>query len=434
MYLGLDIGTTSVCAVVLDGEGKTVYTATRPNGFASSNGSERTQDAEKIAALCQEITREVLQNHSIVSIGVSGQMHGILYLDADGCALSPLYSWQDERGNLPYKDGTYASVLSKKTGYAMATGFGGTSLFYDVCKNAIPARAACFVTVGDYVAMRLSGRKTPLLHPTNSASVGLFDIETGAWDETAIRAAGLPRRLFPEIAQSVSLLGKTEEGIAVYTAIGDNQASVYGAVKDEDSFLVNVGTGSQISVISKKFVRPPVGEVRPFLGGAYLVAGCPLCGGYSYRLLKEFFESITGEAVDYSTMNAWAEAAWGKDAPAVVPQFRGTRTDPGARASITGLSEANFNAPAITLGVLRGISRELADFYTAFVPLIGKRAHLVGAGNAVRMNPVLRKIIEEDYGLPLSVPVHTEEAAFGAALAAAEVQEGKSLKHFIRYM
>ncbi len=434
MYLGLDIGTTSVCAVVLDKNGNTVYTATRPNTFGREEGVMRMQDAEGIYALCEEIYREVYEKFRPVSIGVDGQMHGILYLDAEGNAVSPLYSWQDGRGNLPFEGGTYASVLSEKTGYAMATGFGGTTLFYDTVEKSIPPAAVTFATVGDYIAMRLAQRKEPLLNATCAASVGLYDIERGAWDEGAIMAAGLSPDFFPTVTADIAPLGKTAEGVTVYTAIGDNQASVYGAVKDGDSFLVNVGTGSQISVISEKLVRPPVGEVRPFLHGAYLVAGCPLCGGYSYRLLKEFFESVTGAPVDYALLNAWASEAKREDVPTVLPQFRGTRADPSARASITGLSEHNFNAKALTLGVLKGISRELCEFYTAFLPLVGKRSHLVGAGNAVRMNPVLREIIEEDYALPLAVPAHTEEAAFGAALAAAEVHEGESLKDFVRYL
>jgi len=433
MYLGLDIGTTSVCAVVLDKNGSTVYTATLPNTFGREEGVMRMQDAEGIYALCEGIYREVYEKFRPVSIGVSGQMHGILYLDRDGNAVSPLFSWQDGRGNLPYRDGTYASVLSAKTGYAMASGFGGTTLFYDTAEHRLPPAAVTLATIGDYVAMRLARRRTPLLNNTCAASVGLFDIKRGAWDERAILSAGLSPALFPAVTAEVAPLGQTVDGVTVYTAIGDNQASVYGAVKDHDSFLVNVGTGSQISVITDTFVRPPVGEVRPFLHGAFLVAGCPLCGGYSYRLLKQFFESVTGAPVDYALLNRWASEAKREDAPTVLPQFRGTRSDPSARAVITGLSEYNFNAGALTLGLLRGISAELHAFYTAFVPLLGKRTRLVGAGNAVRQNPVLREIIEEDYALPLAIPAHKEEAAFGAALAAAETYEGRRLKEFIRY-
>ena len=436
MYLGIDIGTSSVCAVVLGREGEILYTATRPNTFGKREGASRTQDPEGIFALCESLYKEALSRFPLVSLGVSGQMHGMLYLDARGRAISPLYSWQDERGNLPFSEGkSYAEHLSALTGYAMATGFGATSLFYDTQNAAVPREAVCFVTVGDYIAMRLTGRAHALLHPTIAASVGLFDLEAGAWDEGAIRAAGLSRSLFPLVAKELSLLGQTSEGVKVYIAIGDNQASVYGALREEDAFLVNIGTGSQISLLSARYRKPLIGEVRPFLGGGYLLTGCPLCGGHAYRLLKDFFESVRGERVEYEQMNAWAAEAKrrGDTVPTVLPTFKGTRSDPASRASILGLSEECFNAPALTLGVLRGISGELYDFFTVLAPSVDTPARLVGAGNAVRHNPVLREILTETYGRPLAIPVHTEEAAFGAALAAAEQYEGKSLKHFIKY-
>lgn len=435
MYLGIDIGTTSVCASLLDAQGNTLLTVNRPNDFGKISGHARTQDVDKIYALCESIYHEIAEKYSVLSIGVSGQMHGVLYADGEGNAVSPLYSWQDERGNLPYGTSSYAAALSEKTGYAVASGFGSVSLFYDHENGLIPQSAACILTVGDYVAMRLCGRKTPLLHTTMAASLGLFDIENGVWDEEAIEKAALPRALFPAVTGEIALLGKTDFGACVYTALGDNQASVYGATEDDGAFLLNVGTGSQISVITDAFVRPSVGEVRPFLNGKFLLAGCPLCGGHSYRLLKDFFESVAGAPVDYAKMNAWAKEAFSSDvaAPEVSPRFRGTRRDPSCRASVTGLSEANFNAAALTLGVLKGISGELKEFYDAFKPYAGRDPHPVGAGNAVRMNEVLRFVMEQDYGMPLSVPAHTEEAAFGAALAAAEVYEGRSLKHFIRY-
>ena len=108
--------------------------------------------------------------------------------------------------------------------------------------------------------------------------------------------------------------------------------------------------------------------------------------------------------------------------------------NPSLRASICELSENNFNAQALTLSTLQGISKELKDFYDMLVPITGKRKNLIGSGNAIRMNPILRQIIETDYNAKLSIPFHKEEAAFGAALLAAETLENKNLKNFIHYI
>lgn len=435
MYLGIDIGTTSLCAVVISSDGALLRSVTQPNSFGFSKGAARMQDADGIAEGCLALCRALCADYPIVSIGVSGQMHGILYLNADGLAVSPLYSWQDERGNLPAASGErYAEQLAARSGCRIATGYGCCSVYYDFMNHAIPHDAAVFCTIGDYVAMRLCGRKTPLLHDSCAASLGLFDLKRRCWDEAAITRAAMPRALFPAVSSRVEALGQTEAGATVYTCIGDNQASVYGSLRDENAVLFNIGTGSQISLVTGEYIEPPVGEVRPYLDGAYLVVGCPLCGGYSYRLLKDFFGSMGGE-VSYDTMNAWAMSAWrsGTAVPTVTPTFRGTREEPTGRASITGLSEANFNAPALTLGVLRGIAEELMAFDRAFSAVLGKRTAAVGAGNAVRLNEALRCVLRECFGCELAIPAHTEEAAFGAARAAARAHTGQNYQHWIRY-
>lgn len=437
MYLGIDIGTTSICAVVLDDSGNIKYTVTKPNDcHLESKSRAKIQDPEKIYSVCEKIYNETQENFDIKSIGVSGQMHGVLYVDKNGRAASALYSWQDERGNLPFENSTYAQVLSEKSGYTMATGFGCTSLYYDFVNSLIPSEAVSFCTIGDYVSMRLGCCTEVLMNSTNAASLGLYDLKNNSWDYAVINKLGMNTKLFPKVVADVAKIGKTTHGISVFTAVGDNQASVYGAEQNYDSLIVNIGTGSQISVISNEYHMPPTGcEIRPYFGGKYLLLGCALCGGYSYRLLKDFFNSMFDgeEIVTYSRMNSWAKDALDKDIPITSTLFKGTRSAPDLRASIVGLSESNFNAQALTLSVLKGISGELKAFYDLITPITGVRGNLIGSGNAIRMNPVLRDIIKDDYGMSLNIPAHTEEAAFGAALIAAEKFENTSLKRFVKY-
>lgn len=437
MYLGIDIGTTSICAVVLNREGKAVCTVTENNTFGQSLAcGERTQDAEKIALLCCEIYRKLSEKYDIESIGVSGQMHGILYVDKNGQAVSPLYSWQDERGNMAYSNSTYVQTLSCRSGYKLATGFGTVSVFYDAINGKIPKQAVSVCTIGDYVAMKLSHRTKPLLHETNAASIGLYDVQKHKWDCEAIKKAGLPLELFPEVSLKMVSLGETEKGAYVYNAVGDNQASVYGSLREDDSLLVNIGTGSQVSVLVKDYCVPAEGcEIRPYFKGNYLLLGCALCGGYSYRLLKNFYNSIFEgeERISYEKMNTWAKEAKNKFLPEFSTTFRGTRQDPNRLASIKFLSEENFNVQALTLSVLKGISAELKKYYEILAIHAGERKNLVGAGNAIRLNPVLREILQEDYKKELYIPANKEEAAFGAALLAAEAKEKCDLKNFISY-
>ena len=101
--------------------------------FRAVNG-RKFQDPERIYYIVEQIIDELRTVCTdIKGIGFSGQMHGILYVDADGMAVSPLYTWQDGRGNLPYKEGeTYVDYMTKVTGWHVATGYGLVTHYYNL--------------------------------------------------------------------------------------------------------------------------------------------------------------------------------------------------------------------------------------------------------------------------------------------------------------
>lgn len=436
MYLGFDIGTTKICAIVLNNDGNITFSGSCANeNLIGKSEYEKIQDADAIVDKCFRLYSQATSEHAVESIGISTQMHGMLYFDKDGNAVSPLYTWQDERGNLPFSGSTYVQRLSAVTGFAVASGFGLASLYYDLKNHAIPATAAGICTIGDYLAMKLTGSLRPVMHESNAASYGLFDIREHCWKHTAIRNAGIPSELLPDVTSRVAQTGTTRDGIPVFCCIGDNQASVYGALQSDDDAVINIGTGSQISVVTSTCDVPEECEIRPYFGGKKLLLGSPLCGGYSYELLKNFFNSVTGGKVDisYETMNAWALQAQDENLPKTVTTFKGTRANPLLRASVAGLDVNNFNAQSLTRSLLKGISDELLGLYVKITESDGKRRRLIASGNGIRRNKVLREIISRDFGMPLLIPENTEEAAFGAAVIAAEAECGQSLKHFVRY-
>jgi len=112
--IGIDIGTTSICGVAFDlGKKKTVSSLAFPNNsrLYSRRSWERIQDPDRIVASTEKILNSFLKRfRSVGGIGVTGQMHGILYVDAKGRAVSPLFTWQDGRGGLIFrKNMTYAA-------------------------------------------------------------------------------------------------------------------------------------------------------------------------------------------------------------------------------------------------------------------------------------------------------------------------------------
>jgi len=430
--IGLDIGTTKICGILIDSDsGRLLETRTRGNDstIADTASWEKCQDPHAILAHCQSILQEFREiAGDITCIGITGQMHGILYLDSSGEPVSPLYTWQDERGNQPLSDtDTYASFLTRVTGYSMATGYGLTTHFYMVRKSLVPEKAAVFCTIQDYAAMVFAGASSPLVHISDAASFGLFDGERNMFDLEAMKRAGMDGALLPEVTKETRALGSTSDGMSVAAAIGDNQASFLGSVCDSDAILVNVGTGSQVSARtsgtdSAGDKRIAAGlQIRPLAENDRICVGSPLCGGYSYSVLKEFFTqaaSMLGAQPSdlYHRMDTAAQDLYPAAQPLQIDtRFRGTREDPGIRGRIENISPANLTPGHLCLGVLTGICSELFAFYKQF-PSDAPRTGLIGSGNGIRRSPLLQRIISDTFGLPLRIPLYEEEAAYGAAL------------------
>ncbi|MBQ2613721.1 MAG: hypothetical protein IJB80_00100 [Clostridia bacterium] len=420
--IGIDIGTTSICGILLDCETGKILKSITENSQAflpTDKDWEKIQDTGKIMQIALTIT-DTLMEDTVKVIGVTGQMHGIVYYDADGKAVSPLYTWQDGRGNQPYDETrTYSEFLQIPAGYGAVTDFYNT-------KNGIrPAEAVGYCTIHDYFAMTLAGRKTPLLHTSDAASFGDFDLRRNCFHHSFVG----------DITADFAILG-SYKGVPVSVAIGDNQASVFGAVSSDEDILLNIGTGSQISVISSSIVEGENIEVRPYPGGKYLLVGAALCGGRSYSMLEKFYSDIvyaaTGTRMSmYEVMDKMENS----NLPLTVDtRFAGTRQDPSVTGSITHITTENFTPGALRYAFLNGIIQELFSMYAQMQQKTGA---LIGSGNGIRKNKALIAAAEKAFGATMKIPAHMEEAAFGAALfgmvATGEMGTVEEIKQIIRY-
>lgn len=449
--LGIDIGTTTISAVVLDAKEQQVLTSrtiANDSFITTENDWERIQDVSRIIFKSKVLLDELLdQNNDIEAIGITCQMHGILYLDASGNCLSPLYTWQDGRGNqlMELSDSaeeqeTYASWASRLTGKQAASGYGLITHLYHVKKYFVPENADKICTIGDYLGMVLTGRKEPLTHTTNAASFGFFDVAEGCFDVKALKKIGIDPLILPAVTGEFRELGNYC-GLPVTAAIGDNQASFLGSAGLQDQvLLVNMGTGGQISVLSDVFFEVPGIEARPFVKGKYLLAGSSLCGGRAYAILEKFLhryvEAVDGKAdVQYEVMEKLAAEEWKRrtekehsrrnragawaDPMQITTTFNGTRVNPLLRGSICNISEDNFTPEGMVYGVLDGMAQELYDMFLLIQKGIGLEAKkLVASGNGLRKNAVLREIFSMKFQADLTLALYEEEAACGAAVSA----------------
>lgn len=430
-FVGIDIGTSSISGVVYSEESGEMESVTIPNNavVTSANNWEKAQDPSRILEIVTTVIGDFSSRYTTIQgIGITGQMHGILYVDNEGLPLSPLYTWQDRRANRRMEAGmSYAEYLSGMTGYPIAPGYGGATHFYNLQNGLVPAGVSKICTITDFVVMKLVGQAVPRTDYSNAAGLGFFDVQQRCFDLESIKHAGVDGAVFPELAESTDLCGYYHE-IPVYMAIGDNQAAFWGSVRDfHQSIHITVGTGSQLSVYSDRYFKIPGIDTRPFPGGGYVLVGAALSGGQSFAMLRRFFEETVAkfsgarptEQEFYRMMSTTPYKGDTTNLPIVETLFDGTRSSPRRRGKIENISTSNFTPDNLIIAFLKGVCRELYQFYREFPTEIRQDKYvLVGSGNALKKNPLLCRAFEEEFNLPLTFPPVNEEAAFGACLNA----------------
>jgi sugar (pentulose or hexulose) kinase len=273
---------------------------------------------------------------------------------------------------------------------------------------------------------------------SHAAALGLFDAVAGEWSVELLQAAGVERDRLPEAAPSGARIGGLSaqaasstglpRGTPVLAAIGDNQAAVLGSLPSGDSALqINIGTGGQVNWPIARFLRVEGMDTRPLPIGRFMLTGAGVSGGDAYAWVER---TVSGWLEDFGVRRE-PEAIYGRlaELAAALPEdndgltsrpvFRGTRRRPAERGSFRGVSFENFSPGHVARAVLDGVATGLHDMVAAAEGEAAPQARrIVATGNAVRRNPLLVRALEARFGLPVWMPEHREEAAYGAALLA----------------
>ena len=458
LYAGLDVGTTTLSAVILDAEtGQPRATCTIPNSAGMRPGTTALGRAElnlnllrtlAVRALAEAVARTGDSRHEIRGLGVTGQQHGVAFLAGDGEPLRPAITWQDRRVEEPVAQGGESYLHQflgraggtdafTRMGCVPAAGFMGPTLYWLKHHDQLPGPPATACFIPDAIVSFLSGCP-PCTDPTNGGSSGIFDVVARQWAWDLIGRLDLPVAILPKVRDSGDLVGRLDPSLAartelpvhtaVYVGIGDNQASFLGSVREPgDSILLNVGTGSQVSTMMGAFQRLPGIDTRYFPGGHYLLVGAGLFGGQSYALMRHFFRQIgeaffggLGDEDIYDRMTQLAACTLaGSQGLRFSPLFTGTRQDPSLQACLSGIGTDNLTPGCLVRALLEGIAEAFHALFQRMLPAIGNRTQLVGAGNGLRRNRLLAQILAMRFDMPLHIAAR-EEAATGAALLAAK--------------
>lgn len=457
--IGLDIGTTSICGVAVGTSGELIASVERPNDSAVSGlpAGRAEQDPVRIRLRAIEVLRELAgRADDVAGIGLTGQMHGMLCVDAENQPLTNLVTWQDGRC-LERSSGGESRLEEirrrvpaghwEACGCEPAGGFMGSTLFWMSRNDCLPAAAIRVCFIHDWLAGQLAGQ-APVTDPSDAASSGLFDLARMHWHADIIHELSLPAGMLPPVRESGEPIGKLSaamaqattlaEGTPICNAVGDNQASVIGSIADmSGSVLINLGTGGQISWAIDGFRREAGMETRYLPWGAgslpagfagrYMLVAASLCGGRAYAWLndvvgdwlQEFGSPVARDKI-YARLNELAaSAASDCGGLAAVSTLAGTRANPAGRGSISGISLDNFSLGNLARAVLTAMVDELCCVYDRAGGKTGcGHVKAVASGNAVRKNALIAGIIGARSGCPVLIPRHREEAAFGAALLA----------------
>ena len=435
-YLGVDIGTTSLSFALIDSEQQQVLWTQSHRHAADiirGDGFSHWQDAESLLEQTQAHTQSYLARFPHVrGIGLSGQMHGMVYVYAQGKVISPLVTWLDKGFEQQSPQGiSFQEQCLQETGERLRSGYAMASHYINQCLERVPATAASFCSIADALWMRLAGRQEPYCDASVAASFGLFDVRAGrfrdeSWQRLNRSALRLPRLSSQTKLWPVSFAPE----LWVTPTLGDNQASFIGSCQDlDDSLLVNIGTSGQISFLSPYYDSEPL-ELRPFpLEGCYLAVGASLTGGKALEVLERFFHDVARK-LGLDIDNAWSLFQRGKRERVsleVDSRLAGSHQNPDIRGSVQNIGLHNFSADGLASAFCQAVIDELLAFLPDPPP---EKTRLITSGNALGANPLLRDRLEQSLQQQALSTSYKEEAAVGAALYVGALLEERPLAEF----
>lgn len=434
LYLGIDIGTTKVSAIITSPDLSVHYASSQDHNACLPLGEGLF---EHDFALVEDAVKRALAGlpsdklSSICGIGLTCHMHSVIR-GRDNGEVSTCVTWQDRRAESELEE------MRNASGCNLFPGYGAVTLAYYAKRGELESWDWAG-TPADELARRLTGKKLiETIEPSLAAPWGIYDSSSCDWNYSAAEKLGIPRRFLPRIVPAGTVIGLTAEGfdgikpgIPVYAAIGDNQASVIGSGGDlANDLFVTVGTGSQLSAIvdaaTAAKIKPVPGlDFRPFPGGSVLVAVPPLSGGKTWSLMGEAIASILRsfgaepppEKKLLDIISDFAEQA-DPDAGGIRinADFFGSRVHCGQFGSISGITASNFTLPNIAKALADGIVRNL--FEPMPEEIIKSKTRMTGSGNGLAKCTALRNAVQAACSLPLVMPCRREETATGAALCA----------------
>lgn len=439
LCLGLDVGTSGLKAVALAPDGTVVAEASAgyPLLTPAPGWTEQAPSAWWDAArtTLNDLTRTVGADR-VAAVGVSGQMHGMVALDARGEPIRPALLWNDQR--------TAAEVeriertvprgeLVRRTGNPAVTGFQLPKILWlrDHEPDAF-SRLRSVLFPKDWIAFRLTGVRRS--EPTDASGSGAFSLSERDWDRDLVADLDLDPDLLPPLIASDAVVGATtadaaratglRPGTPVVAGAGDNAAAATAlglGVHAPDLGSVSLGTSGVLFATASGPTPDPRGRVHLFAhaDGGWTLLGVTLSAAGS---LAWWLRTVAaGDDVRERVDRALARPA-GAGGVTFTPYLTGERSpflDPSLRGGFAGLS-LSTEADDLVRAVLEGVAFSLADVWSVMGPL-GVPTRLLATGGGARGDGWVR-LIADVLNVDIGVPSRVPGAAHGAAVLAWRAQ------------
>ena len=446
-FLGLDIGTSGTKALLVDEMGRKIASATHEYELLTPRPLWAEQNPADWWTACVAATREVLRNANvtgddIAGIGLSGQMHGAVFLDANGDVLRPAILWCDQRTQAEC-DWITAEVgrdnLAKLIANPVLTGFTAPKIVW--LRNHEPdtyARVEKVLLPKDYVRYRLTG--TFATEVSDASGTALFDVAGRTWSDAMLSATGIPGAWMADCAESVEITSRVsadaarEMGLRAGTPVagggGDQAAGAVGSGIVEPGIVSStVGTSGVVFAYADTPAADPLLRLHTFchaVPGAWHVMGVVLSAGGSLRWLRDTLfqpEGVVGRTTKVDPYDLMAQGAMtvpaGSEGLIFLPYLTGERTpypDANARGTFFGLTLRHTRAH-FARAVLEGVAYALNDTFQIFDSL-GVPVREVRASGGGAKSPEWRQIHADVTGHAHVTLAVDEGPALGACILA----------------
>jgi xylulokinase len=430
MYLGLDLGTSGVKAMLIDGDQKIIGSASGSLDVSRPHSGWSEQDPahwirateEAVAGLKTNFPKEL---GAVKGIGLSGQMHGATLLDAEDKVLRPCILWNDTRSHVEAAALDANPIFRKLTGNIVFPGFTAPKLAW-VAKNEpdIFAKVAKVLLPKDYLRLWLTGEHISEM----SDSAGTSWLDTGArkWSPELLAATGLDEKQMPSLVEGTEQAGKLRgelsykwgmaEGVVIAGGAGDNAASACGmGTVAEGHAFVSLGTSGVLFAANASYLPKPESAVHAFchaLPKTWHQMGVIL----SATDALNWYSNITAKTAAELTQEL-GDALKAPSSVTFLPYLSGERTphnDAAIRGAFIGLEHESSRA-VLTQAVLEGVTFAIRDNLEALKSAGTSISRVTAIGGGSRSRYWLQSIATS-LGVPVDIPADGDfGAAFGAA-------------------